>query len=326
MNATFRSLLLIPLMLLISSAAHTDESPAAAEKPVATSKGQALLERVQAALPGLYSNFAQLQESAAGGPVTDLTIRGLNHTGDESVFLFASQQRDAIDSEYDIYWLKLNAEADQPELHFARLSGSELSLSLEATLALAWKRVRPGCVMPLESVEQRLVAKTRPDNCRFDNPLRGETRLFRSLAISDAGLETDSVELEPGEQSASGGASLILQKHRTYEGQASERPLTDPEAGEYGEWQSSIPFNTRDDGRIEKLYDGNMKTLSFAVQLARLHWRDGEPPYLKLSIIDTRSGAIQAYKWFKGDSEQIDLNHEWIRVVLKTGQADRPDL
>jgi len=286
------------------------------ESSVADSDNQGLIDQALAALPGTYSNFAQVVENNQDSPVTDLNIRRLNNEG-EPVLLFASQQRDSDLVRYDVYWLKLNEQSKQTELYFSRLTGSELSLSMQATLALAWQRVIPGCVMVLSSDEDRISGQTQPETCRFENPLEGETRLYRRLSLEKDLLEMETSVMLPGEQHTAGSGKLEMQKHREYQGQISVRADKDMADSDTAEWRSSIRFNTRDDGRTIQLYDGDMKTLPFGIQLARLHWREGEPRFLKLSVINMESGAIQAYQWFDPGSGQLTMNLEWITLGLE---------
>ncbi len=274
-----------------------------------------MIDRLQAALPGNYSTYAQVQDSDAGGRVIDLNIRPLYGAG-ESVFLFESQTRGSGLADYDIYWLKWNSQSGQAELHFTRPTGSEQSGSLQDTLALARQRVLPGCVMELSTDGQQIYAQSDPDSCRFEDPYQGATRLYRSLTLGPDGLELETVALQPGEQPEPGKHKLMLQKLRVFEGQASVGTL-DSATGEYRDWQSSLLFNIRDDGRTVQLYDSASEPMQFAMQLTRQHWRAGEPPYMKLTVINVPSDMIQAYSWFKDGPEPIDMKLEWFRVKLK---------
>ncbi len=310
------------LVLLIMAGLFSSYSPAQPAAPGGTAEGgQALIDRLHALLPGTYSNFAQANRDGVQGPVTDLTIRQLPG-GDAAAYLFESQVRGTGPASYDIYWLKLNPQTRQAELHFSHLTGSELSLSLKDTLAIAWRRVLPGCTIVLEADQQRFYGHTEPDRCRFEDPLRGATRLYRSLSLGAHSLETETIALLPGEQADAGAHSLIMQKHRLYRGQVSERANSDADTGEYGEWKSSTLFNIRDDGRVVQIYDGNMKTMQYGVQLARLPWRAGEPPYLRLAVINLQNGATQAFSWFKPGPEPIVMNQEWFKANLTLYNGD----
>ncbi len=275
-----------------------------------------LINRIHKALPGTYSNFAQINENGTDAPVTDLNIRQLSASG-EPVFLFASQERGSITARYDIYWLKLNPLTKKAEFHFARLTGAELSLSLQETIATAWQRVLPGCVIVLEANGEQLQGHSRPDTCRFEDPYRGETRIYRMLALGANSLELETAVMAPGEQHNAGDGNLIMQKHRFYAGSASISVAVNPATGEYEEWQDLSRFSLFDDGRVIRLYSRNLAAMGFAVQLARLHWRAGEPPYLRLAIINETSGATQAFQWIEPGSERIDLNLEWLTIKLE---------
>ena len=275
-----------------------------------------LIERIQKALPGTYSNFAQINENGSDDPVTDLNIRQLSASG-EPVFLFTSAERGADAERYDIYWLKLNPLTKKAEFHFARLTGAELSLSLQETLATAWQRVLPGCVIVLGANGEELRGYSRPDTCRFEDPYRGETRIYRMLALGANRLELETAVMVPGEQHNAGDGHLIMQKHRLYAGSASIGVDSDPATGEYVEWQELSGFSLFDDGRTVRLYGRNPLAMGFAAQLARLHRRAGEPPYLRLSIINETSGATQALQWIKPGSERIELNLEWLTIKLE---------
>jgi len=314
MNNTMKILLTLVLLatsgLLSSCAMQSTARTAPADHGA-----QVLIERLQAALPGAYSSYAQVQDSAAGSPVIDLNIRPLNIPG-EPVFLFESRTRDLRSTDDDIYWVKQNPQSGRAELHFTRLTGDELSMSLQDTLAIAWQRVQPGCVIVLSADAQHIYGQSRPESCRFENPFEGETRFYRSFSLGPTGLEMATEALRPGEQATPANRKLILQKLKIYQARVSVGKL-DQTTGKYGEWQSSAPFNIRDDGAVIRLYSSDMKPMQIAVQLALLHWRDGEPPYYKFTVIDSLTGLTQAYRWFKAGSEPIVMKLKWFRAELE---------
>ena len=294
--------------------------PEAGSSPV-DDRGELNLQTIRDLLPGAYSNFAQNHDQDS--PVTDINIRQLK-TGGEPVFLFASELRGPGSTSHDIYWLKLNARSNQAELHFTRLREDELSLPMQEVLSIAWQRVVPGCVIRMSSAGDQINGQTDPRTCRFGHPLQGETSLMRRLSI---GGDTLSIKTELQDKvgvPSPDDAYLELQKHRDFQGWAGIREEAVQLQGEPGKWQLSQVFNTRDDGRVSYLYDQQMQPMGFGLQLARLPRFDGEPPYYLLSVVNLKSGQIQAYQWLPPATERLDLNLDWFQTSLELMVPENP--
>lgn len=278
--------------------------------------GELGFQTISEFLPGAYSNFAQNHDTGPDNPVTDINIRQLKTSG-EPVFLFASELRDLGSSNHDVYWLKLNPTTHQAEFHFTRLTEEELSLPMQDTLTMAWQRVLPGCVISMKRAGEQFTGHTNPETCRFEHPLQGETRLLRHLTIGAGSLSIDT-ELETAGDVAEPDMQLLeLQKHRDFTGWTSIRINAGQQQNEPGEWQLSQVFNTRDDGRVSQLYNQQMESMGFGLQLARLHRFDGESPYYLLSVINLANGQIQAYKWLEPGSERLNFNLDWFQTSLE---------
>jgi hypothetical protein len=274
------------------------------------------IKTLQEILPGAYSNFAQMHGQHADVAVTDIRIRQLQTIG-EPVFLFEKELRGQDTYSHDLYWLKLNRKTRHAELHFTRLHDDELSLPIQDILPIAWQRVLPGCVIPLDRNGDRFTGQTNPATCVIEHPLQGETRLTRSLAIG-----RDTMTIKTGVQGAgireAGDDTLLeLQKHRVFIGWASIRIAKGQQQDEPVAWQLSQVFSTRDDGRLNHLYDQQMARLDYGLQLTRLQRFDGEPPYYQLSIISLETGQTQAYQWFQPESEHLNLNLDWFQASLE---------
>ena len=282
------------------------------------------MQTLQSLLPGAYSNFAQTHADDPGGPVTDIHIRQLKTDG-EPVFLFESGLRGSDQQDFDIYWLKLNRQSGQAEFYFTRLREDEVSLPMQDTLALAWQRVEPGCVITMRRIDHRLKGQTDPDSCVYEHPLEGASRLTRELSVGQDDM-TITTELTGGaQQDSHSAAHLEFQKHRGFVGWASIRSEeTDPQQDEPGAWQLSQVFNTRDDGRVSRLYDQQMQPWDFGLQLARVHRFEGQPPYYLLSVINLKSGQTQAYRWFEPGTERLNLNLDWFQTGLEFETRPEP--
>lgn len=287
-------------------------------------QGSQLFNDLQNWLPGVYSNYTQVIETGGSeDSITDLTVRRLA-TQKDTVFLFESRLRGSMSASYDLYFAKLNPESRRPELHFSRITGSELSLSLPETLDTGWKRVVPGCVIALApfyrqtltSVVGQLSGKSNTETCLFDDPLYGGISFERSLSISDNQIAMTEVELKPGEVIDEFPMARQFQKHQTYAGTVSLNNSVLADDIGSSEWQQSTTFNLYDDGRSSHLYDSEMKNMDYAIRLSRLHWRENQPPYLKLEIVNLISGGTQAYSWFNPGSRQIDWELDWVKVHL----------
>ena len=314
--------LLMPLLvtLLLGACTPLAKIP---ETPESVNR-QLVADQIANWLPGAYSNFAQIHEDDTSRPVTDIKIRKLK-TAEEPVFLLESQQRESGASVYDIYWLKLNQSTQDVELHFARLRADELMLAIPDVLAAAWQRVVPGCVIVMSQPGGLIEGRSNPQTCFFEHLVQGETRLERSLSLGAETLNIENTLAVAAGQVPAQSALLKLQKHHTFEGWASTRTPAGPDQDRPGDWQLSNVFNIRDDGRINRLYDTEMNAMPYGLQLARLPWREGEPPYMLLSIINMEHQAIQGYSWFEPESESINLNLDWFQTNLEPVKQAEPE-
>jgi hypothetical protein len=312
---------LAPMLLavLLSSCAT---KPGTLKNP-SVNNAVADMQTLQSLLPGVYSNFAQTHADDPGGPVTDINIRQLKTDG-EPVFLFESGLRGSDQQDFEIYWLKLNRQSGQAEFYFTRLREDEVSLPMQDILARGWQRIEPGCVIAMRRIDHRLNGQTDPDSCVYENPLGEASRLTRALSVGPDDL-TIKTELTGGaQQDPRLKAHLELQKHRGFVGWASIRSETDPQQDEPGTWQLSQFFNTRDDGRVNQLYDQKMKPWNFGLQLARVHRFEGQPPYYLLSVINLKSGQNQAYQWFEPGTEHLNFNLDWFQISLELETGSEP--
>jgi len=305
----------LAVLLLVALLGNCASAPDS-EKPAVSGQAESDFETLQDMLPGAYSNFAWSQQQEVDAPVTDLRIRRLITSG-EPVFLFEQELRGQDVYVYDLYWLKRNHRAQRAELYFTRLSKDELPLPMQDTLASAWQRVLPGCVMPIERVGERFEARTDPATCVFENPLQGRTRLLRSLSIGAETLTVRNQVEGPGGRPTGAGGVLVLKKHQVFVGWASIRIEARTEQGEPGEWQLSQVFRTRDDGRVNHLYDQSMTAMDFGLQLARLQRFEGEADYYRVSVINLENGQTQAYQWFEPGSGVLDVNFDWFQAHLE---------
>lgn len=267
-------------------------------------------------LPGYYSNYAQMHDLGADGPVTDINIRQLK-TASEIVFLFTSELRGQDVASYDLYWLSNDRRTRQAAFHFSRLTQDELSLPMQETLSIARQRVVPGCALPVKRAGDRFEGQTDPATCVFEDPMQGRTSLVRSLSINGEALTIKNRVAASKAGEDGGEASLVLQRHHGYVGWASIRLEPVTQQGEPGAWQLSLVFNARDDGRIVDLYDPQMAPMAFGLQLARLPRFEGEPAYFKLSVINQANGQTQAYQWFEPESEFLNMNLDWFQAGLE---------
>lgn len=314
----------LAVLLSACSAAVTRQS----KTPDATAfPGQEnqLYTDLQIWLPGFYSNYAQVIEAGgAQDSVLDLNIRRLP-TDNQPVFLFESQQRGSGVVNHDLYFVKLNSEWEQPELHFARLTGSDLTMSLPEMLDIGWQRVLKGCVImlapfnhqKLTSVDHYLLGRSDPKTCRFEDPLHGEIAFERFMSISNQQINMVNTTLKPGEVPEEQPLVTQFQQHSVYAGTVRLSSAITTDSNDSSGWQTSTAFNLYDDGRVSDIYDSEMKNMKYGIRLSRLHWRENQPPYLKLEIIERVSGGTQAYSWFSPESEQIDWELDWVTVHLR---------
>ncbi|MGB5486194.1 MAG: CpcT/CpeT family chromophore lyase [Lysobacterales bacterium] len=305
----------LALLFFIAILCDCTNRPASRHSPF-DNTGEADIKALRDLLPGVYSNYAQAYDKGPDSPVTDISIRQLK-TGADLVFLFESELRGLVSSSQEVYWLKPNQQTGQAELYFTPLREDELSLPLQDILSIAWQRVEPGCVVKMSRAGDQFNGQTNPDTCRFKHPLQGETRLSRSLSINK-----DTVIIKTGLKSAIGSQAsdetlLQLQKHRIFLGWASTRLDAGQQQDQPAMWSLSQVFSLRDDGRISHLYDQQMVSMGFGLQLSRLHRFEGEMPYYQVSVIDLESGLTQAYQWFNPDTERLNLNLDWFQTNLE---------
>lgn len=309
-------------LFIVATLCNCATGPAPGNIPV-DNMGEANIEALRDLLPGVYSNYAQAYDQGRGSPVTDINIRQLK-TGADLVFLYESELRGLDSSSQEVYWLKPNRQTGQAELYFTPLREDELSLPLQDILSIAWQRVESGCVVKMGRVGDQFTGQTNPETCRFEHPLQGETRLSRSLSI-----DKNALIIETGLKSAMGShasdeALLKLQKHQMFIGWASTRPEASQQQDQPAMWPLSQVFSIRDDGRLNQLYDQQMGTMGFGLQLTRLHRFEGEKPYYQLSVINLESGQIQAYQWFNPDTERLNLNLDWFQTNLELHNPSSP--
>ena len=305
----------LALLFFVAILCDCTNSPASRNTPF-DNTGEADVNALRERLPGVYSNYAQAYDKGPDSPVTDINIRQLK-TGTDLVFLYESELRGLDSSSQEVYWLKHNRQTGQAELYFTPLREGELSLPLQDTLSIAWQRVEPGCVVAMSRTGDQFNGQTNPDTCRFEHPLQGETRLSRSLSINK-----DTVIIKTGLKSAIGSQAsdetlLQLQKHRIFLGWASTRLEASQKQDQPAMWSLSQVFSIRDDGRISHLYDQQMVSMGFGLQLSRLHRFEGEMPYYQVSVIDLESDLPQAYQWFNPDTERLNLNLDWFQTNLE---------
>lgn len=303
------------LLFLVATLCNCATSPASRDIPSGNT-GAADFKALQDLLPGAYSNYAQTHDKGPDKPVTDINIRQLK-TNTGTVFLYESELRGLDVSSQEIYWLKPNQQTGGAELYFTALRQDELSLPLQDILSIAWQRVEPGCVVKMSRTFDQFNGQTDPRTCRFKHPIQGETKLSRSLSI-----DKDMLVIKTGLKNTIGspandGALLQLQKHRIFTGWASTRLEMDQQQDQPPMWPLSQVFSIRDDGRLNRIYDQQMDSMGFALQLSRLHRFEDEKPYYHLTVINQESGLTQAYRWFNPDSERLNLNLDWFQTNLE---------
>jgi hypothetical protein len=315
------------MILLIAACANPVKPtiPPNDSLPYNTEEAQ-LISRLKNDLPGYYSNFTQVVE--AGGveqSATDLTIRELITEGNP-VFLFETHSRSTSSRHYDLYWPQINPFSRSLELQFTRISGSELSATVPESLATAKQRALPGCLIEILVSGTQMQGQTQPETCRFENPAHGESRLYRSVVLGSVidgsnSLDITSLELEPGETADEDIPPMRFQKHQAYIGSISISPDVISEAIQSDQWQESTAFNLHDDGRIAHMLDTDMNKMDYTIKLSRQHWRENEPAYLRLEVIQVKTGEIMAYSWFKPDSEIVEFDSDWVKVDLKLNKG-----
>jgi hypothetical protein len=314
---SIRVITLASIAVLLGSCEPTTDN----QNLPSSKESQALKTQIQSWFPGAYSNYAQRHEDEFAKPVTDLDIRQLNTNG-EPVFLFESMQRDSDTSSHEVYWLKTKHGSPNAELHFSYLTEDDLSLPITEVLAIAWQRVNPGCVIEVIQKADQISGQTNPDTCVFEHLLQGETRLHRTISLSEDSLTIENSLTAPGAQDSTDITVLNLQKHRVFNGWASSRTPAGPEQEFAGDWKLSTIFSIRDDGRINNIRDQNRESIGFGVQLAKLKWVEDKPQHMLLSIINMETGFTQAYTWFDPENEILELNLSWFQTNLELKQTD----
>jgi hypothetical protein len=68
-----------------------------------------------------------------------------------------------------------------------------------------------------------------------------------------------------------------------------------------------------------------MSSMGYAIQLAKLYRQDGEPPSLKVELINIETGGTQAFKWFDPAAESIDYELDWLKVRLDLVKTEKTD-
>jgi len=151
----------------------------------------------------------------------------------------------------------------------------------------------------VQLTDTQLIGQTVTENCLFENPVHGQSRIYRSINLRSEQLDLVNLELSPGEVVSEGMPTLQFQKQQVFEGAVSIGLNATTDDTESGQWETSTKFLVIDDGRVSRLYDADMNNMEYAIKLSRLHWREDE------------------YSWFNPDSDQIKLDLDWVKVNLQ---------
>ena len=78
-----------------------------------------------------------------------------------------------------------------------------------------------------------------------------------------------------------------------------------------------------DEGFVVSIADGDEPT-GYAIELARLTYRNTRTAVLKLGVIDEASGETVGYSWAEPDAARIGINLRWIQAGMTRAEATAP--
>ena len=302
-----RALPITGLCLALSGCVTTTEQPSRPDSDRRDSDGPDLVSQLEAVLPGTYSNYAQHHEAPEKTPSLEMTIRRRASDTDSVSMLVEQRQRRGDGPPRRYLWrIRQNQQAGAPAvLEFAPLRNG---------------RPARACAMRLQPSRAGIAASTIPGNCRLQGGSGRTVELRREILVRrDGGIVLGERVHDPESGEPLGEARrLAFEPQLTYGGWAGVKPRAD------GKWRIARPIALHDQGDREALVDRGGNELGYALELARVKQRRGQPAVLRLAVVDTADNRQVAYAWAQAGSRFIGVNLGWLQAGLTLGGKPEP--
>lgn len=171
-------------------------------------------------------------------------------------------------------------------------------------------QARGRCPMNFTGTDVGFTGETDPHTCSFGS---GESRvgLLKEIAFDGSQVIIADKIVETGEP-GDGQPDQVLCFHRmrTFSGWAGVRPDGD------GEWRIAGDVSLVSEGGRAEPADRNGVALGIRIELARVRWREDQPPILRLAVYENADELI-GYAWADPGAVEIGLSLETVQVGLR---------
>lgn len=304
------------LALCLSGCAAQQTQPGT----VQATDAQAHLDALRSALPGNYSNFAQIRAAGGTGVVTDVLVRYLAVDLD-GAFLVSTRTREGGTARHQLYRFTAGTGTDVLLARFAPLEERQLDQPLATMLGETEARFRKGCELALSATAAGLVGQTDPATCRFSHPDAGTVGLLREFSFGRGQLDFAERLLDTSGNRVGEDGVLRLQKHRRFTGWAGKHVDAEAAADDPTAWRLAESFDLADDGRVRTLVDVAGDSLDLGLQLSRIRRGADRGTILRLSLVDLKTGEVLAYAWTDPGAESIGIHLDWFQAGLEIAET-----
>lgn len=293
-EAPGRPLLAGGLLLLAAACAIQDTRDDTAGNQAATTEQARLLQNIAALLPGRYSNHLQWRENEAEA-LYELDI-----------------SMAPVDSPDRLVFQLVQADAGGHGMRRFRLSltpGRPGNLSGELQSLGGAGEARGRCPMVFTATDAGFTGETDPRTCMFGSSGR-RVGLLKEIAFDGVQVLIADRVVGSGEQ-ARGEADQVLRFYRTrrFNGWAGVRKNAE------SDWRIADDVQLHSEGGTAEPKDRRGHTLGIRVQLARVRWREDQPPILRLAVYD--GDDLIGYAWADPDARELGISLETLQVGLR---------
>lgn len=245
------------------------------------------LGEVAQALPGVYSNHMQWRQGAseAAGPYT-LEVRRDGSGDPRWLRILLAQSAAGEATRRFALELTPGARPDQ-------FQGQFLPLGTAGAL------LEP-CNMNFTLVSAGFSGETDPLECRFGEGDQA-VGLLKEIAFDGQQIVIADQLYDPASRTPLDDVrTLRFFRERRFHGWAGVRQ------GDSWRLASELVLHSEGDQIVPEDADG--RSLGLRLQLARVLWREDQPPILRLSVYDEATGQLLGYSWADPDATQLGIN------------------
>lgn len=267
--------------------------------PTPTPQHSGTLDDIARTLPGEYSNYLQWREheDPATGPVTLEILH-----------------EPMVDPQWARFLLRQTSPEQRPRRFALELTPGEPPDRFEGVFIPLDMAAAGQCQMHFRLLSAGLSGETRPDDCRFGD---GEQAvgLLKEIAF-DGQQIVIADQLFDLDQGEAVGETQVLRffRQRRFHGWAGVRD------GDGWRLAQDLILHSEGDEIIPT--DAYGRDLGVRLQLARILWREDQPPILRLSVYDTDSGRLLGYAWADPDAMQLGINLPEVQAGLTATSVD----